>query len=343
MPKDRRVNSSSLNGARASPYACSSKNTEQELKSSLPPVGNEREWKEARCPICMEHPHNCVLLLCSSRDKGCLPYMCDTSYRHSNCLDQFCKLSSGTQSEAQPEGSTISGTIFHRASQGQPLSRTTWSTGGQQPELVCPLCRGQIKGWIVVEAARKFMNSKQRSCSLETCNFNGNYGELRKHARLQHPSDRPAKADPQRQYDWRRLELQRDFGDTLSAYQTPFGDDFAGDDLLTELPLDGGLFDLLDGYTEAEDGLSEDGNLLLDLEFELPFSFLNDFPFLPLTVDEFSEFDSGRSPTRSRTSARSDNRRDWRSTSSDNQEERPATTRDTNRSSRRMPSSFFRH
>ncbi|KAJ8560681.1 hypothetical protein K7X08_022541 [Anisodus acutangulus] len=322
MPKDRRVNSSSFNGARASPYACSSKNTDLEFKSSSPPVGNEREWEEARCPICMEHPHNAVLLLCTSREKGCLPYMCDTSYRHSNCLDQFCKLSSGTQSEAQQEESTISGqseaqqeestisgTIFHRGSQRQPSSRTTWSTEGQQPELVCPLCRGQIKGWIVVEGARKFMNSKQRSCSLETCSFNGSYGELRKHARLEHPSDRPAEADPQRQFDWRRLEIQRDFGDTLSAYQMPFGDDLPGDDFLSELPLDGGLFDLLDGYSEAEDGLSEDSNLLMDFEFELSFTFLNDFPFLPLTLDEFSDFDGGRIASRSQTSARSENRR----------------------------------
>lgn len=52
------------------------------------------EWKEVKCPICFDHPHNAVLLICSSHDKGCRPYMCDTSYRHSNCLDQFCKLHS---------------------------------------------------------------------------------------------------------------------------------------------------------------------------------------------------------------------------------------------------------
>lgn len=270
MPKDRMVNSSSFNGARVSPYACSSKNTD------LPPVENEREWEEVRCVICMEHPHNAVLLLCSSGEKGCLPYMCDTSYRHSNCLDQFCKLSSGTQSEVQQERSTISGTMLHRGNQGQPSSRTTWSAGGQQPELVCPLCRGQIKGWIVVDAARKFMNSKQRSCSLETCNFNGNYGELRKHARLEHPSDRPAEADPQRLSDWRRLETQRDAGDTLSAYQTPLGELYPPDDFF-QLPA--GMFDFLDDvYPETEDGSSEDNNLLMDLAIEFPF--LNNFPYV---------------------------------------------------------------
>ncbi|KAF8388362.1 hypothetical protein HHK36_027028 [Tetracentron sinense] len=50
-----------------------------------------KEWDEASCPICMEHPHNAVLLLCSSHDKGCRSYICDTSYRHSNCLDRFKK------------------------------------------------------------------------------------------------------------------------------------------------------------------------------------------------------------------------------------------------------------
>ncbi|XP_010264060.1 PREDICTED: uncharacterized protein LOC104602164 [Nelumbo nucifera] len=51
-----------------------------------------KEWDEASCPICMDHPHNAVLLLCSSHDKGCRCYICDTSYRHSNCLDRFKKL-----------------------------------------------------------------------------------------------------------------------------------------------------------------------------------------------------------------------------------------------------------
>ncbi|XP_058095080.1 uncharacterized protein LOC131240688 isoform X2 [Magnolia sinica] len=50
-----------------------------------------KEWDEASCPICMDHPHNAVLLLCSSHDKGCRSYICDTSYRHSNCLDRFKK------------------------------------------------------------------------------------------------------------------------------------------------------------------------------------------------------------------------------------------------------------
>ncbi|KAF8394188.1 hypothetical protein HHK36_020395 [Tetracentron sinense] len=65
-----------------------------------------KEWDEASCPICMDHPHNAVLLLCSSHDKGCRSYICDTSYRHSNCLDRFKKLRVNlTNSPSQPSSS----------------------------------------------------------------------------------------------------------------------------------------------------------------------------------------------------------------------------------------------
>ncbi|XP_057961960.1 uncharacterized protein LOC131153573 [Malania oleifera] len=61
--------------------------------STIPDVrALHKELDEASCPICMDYPHNAVLLLCSSHDKGCRSYICDTSYRHSNCLDRFRKL-----------------------------------------------------------------------------------------------------------------------------------------------------------------------------------------------------------------------------------------------------------
>lgn len=52
----------------------------------------QMQWDETSCPICMDHPHNAVLLICSSHEKGCRSYICDTSYRHSNCLDRFNKV-----------------------------------------------------------------------------------------------------------------------------------------------------------------------------------------------------------------------------------------------------------
>lgn len=54
-----------------------------------------KEWDEILCSICMDHPHNAVLLRCSSHEKGCRSYICDTSYRHSNCLDRFKELTAG--------------------------------------------------------------------------------------------------------------------------------------------------------------------------------------------------------------------------------------------------------
>ncbi|MCL7046737.1 hypothetical protein MKW94_027125 [Papaver nudicaule] len=64
-----------------------------------------KEWDEALCPICMDHPHNAVLLVCSSHDKGCRSYICDTSYRHSNCLDRYKRLTIDLSDTALPNSS----------------------------------------------------------------------------------------------------------------------------------------------------------------------------------------------------------------------------------------------
>ncbi|XP_073114902.1 uncharacterized protein [Elaeis guineensis] len=209
MPKERRTRSASFERrSRGSPFPCSSSSDHKHSSSSssvscrpsesgVPAAKDIKEWEEVRCPVCMEYPHNAVLLLCSSREKGCRPFMCDTSYRHSNCLDQYRK----AFSESQPS---------HQ------------DAAGQQPtKLLCPLCRGLVTGWTVVEPARHYLNAKIRSCSMESCGFSGVYGELRKHARKEHPSVRPSEVDPERQRDWRRLEQQRDLGDLFSMFRSP--------------------------------------------------------------------------------------------------------------------------
>ncbi|XP_071691952.1 uncharacterized protein [Rutidosis leptorrhynchoides] len=229
MPKERR--SSSLDRCRVSPYSRGYNNAEKKKpRAPTLPVGDENEWEDARCPICMEHPHNAVLLLCASREKGCRPYMCDTSSRHSNCLDQFQK--SSTDEE-------------------------------QQTKLACPLCRGQINGWIVVNPARKFMDSKTRSCSLETCDFTGNYSQLRKHARCEHPRVRPTDVDPERELEWRNLEDDLERQDMFNM-QFGFDDDDDGDD-----------FD--------DDDIEE----FMDSEFASPLEYDLDF------MHFFSSFESG--------------------------------------------------
>ncbi|XP_020693334.1 uncharacterized protein LOC110107408 [Dendrobium catenatum] len=208
MPKDRRSRSVSFD--RASPFPSRSSNCRRHSplpsssrnppRSPLPVASDFQKWDEIRCPVCMEHPHNAVLLLCASHDKGCRPFMCDTSYRHSNCLDQYRKAIQVSM------------------------------PGDSKPKLSCPLCRGVVSGSKVVEAARKHMNTKARSCSSESCGFAGAYSELRKHARTEHPLVRPSEADPERERDWRRLEQQRDLGDLFSTMQSAFGgeeDDYA--------------------------------------------------------------------------------------------------------------------
>ncbi|KAJ7535154.1 hypothetical protein O6H91_12G021100 [Diphasiastrum complanatum] len=309
MPKDlgsRSLSSHRSQGSRYKPYSsCSRGGSEGSSSKEGEEVESKKEWEDATCPICMEHPHNAVLLLCTSHDKGCRPYMCDTSYRHSNCLDQYKKahvtekeqaqaadgafaesLSTGasssmTRSRANAlhsnvsegdrvdlllglqTGSGRSGSIREHVSEhvlGRESGLFSESLSGRAGDLngvdspryeergalsipgegrvqdkeglllVCPLCRGKVKGWRVIDRARHHLNCKIRNCAQETCVFSGTYGELRKHARLVHPLARPSDVDPVRQRDWRRLERQRDIGDVLSTIRsampgaTVFGD-----------------------------------------------------------------------------------------------------------------------
>ncbi|OVA00484.1 Protein of unknown function DUF1644 [Macleaya cordata] len=269
MPKDRKDRSLS---SRTSPYPCSSRRTlRSSSKNPLEPVEDVKEWEEARCPVCMEHPHNAVLLLCSSHEKGCRPYMCDTSYRHSNCLDQFRKASGETPTtspEEDPHASTgphvmvtsderIADPQEERSNEVTPPAPTLPCESQLPQKLSCPLCRGQVNGWIVVEPARQFMNAKARSCACETCDFNGNYADLRKHARIKHPLVRPSEADPQRQHDWRMLERERDLGDVLSTIQSAFGEERADDSVL--IPTNGGLLSVLIFFRVSRTPLTESG------------------------------------------------------------------------------------
>ncbi|KAL3618345.1 hypothetical protein CASFOL_038666 [Castilleja foliolosa] len=227
MPKERRINSSSFDRSTVSPYSRTSKISDPTKPETLSShAGNEIEWEQARCPICIEHPHNAVLLHCSSRENGCRPFICDTSYRHSNCFDQFRKSSS-------------------------------------QSQLVCPLCRGSITGWDVVGPARRFMNDKSRNCSLDTCEFNGNYCELRKHARAEHPFERPSAASPARLSDWTVLEQRVNMEDAL-AHQSDIELDWDGllswDGLAEndEFLSDGSFFDFPSGLSDIGDDLVDD-------------------------------------------------------------------------------------
>lgn len=231
MPKVRRIRSQQ---PRESSCPTSSMNVELYApEEQLQSADEVKEWEEARCSICMEHPHNAVLLNCSSHEKGCRPYMCNTSYRHSNCLDQFCKSFAPLASISLLQEIPLTSSAFRRGEDGSEPGQPRHCGNQLQPKLVCPLCRGEIFGYSIVEPARRFMNFKARSCSSESCDFCGTYSELRKHARSEHPSVRPSEVDPIRQSDWTRLERERDLEDVLSSLHPEFLDESSEDNTLS--------------------------------------------------------------------------------------------------------------
>lgn len=158
----------------------------------------KKDYENVICSVCMECPHNAVLLLCSSHDKGCRPYMCGTSFRYSNCLDQYKKASAKL-----------------KATSRQPNSKSELGNN-----LTCPLCRGQVKGWTVVQPAREFLNLKKRICMQENCVFAGSFRELRKHMKTDHPCAKPREVDPVVEQNWRRLEIEQNRDDVISTIRS---------------------------------------------------------------------------------------------------------------------------
>ncbi|CAI9114026.1 OLC1v1014643C2 [Oldenlandia corymbosa var. corymbosa] len=158
--------------------ASSDQNKYSKLEKTLPPddddYGKKDKWEEIKCFICLEQPHNAVLLICTRHQKGCHPYICNTSDRLSNCLNQFQNLFS--QESSPSSSSDISqllddhndgGDDHHHNRPGVDLAR-------------CSLCGGDILGCVAVEAdKRKLMDSTRRVCSAEWCPFVGDYDELR--------------------------------------------------------------------------------------------------------------------------------------------------------------------
>ncbi|CAN0860096.1 hypothetical protein LINGRAHAP2_LOCUS7847 [Linum grandiflorum] len=156
----------------------------------------DTEWEDVACPICLDFPHNSVLLQCSSYDKGCRPFVCDTDHLHSNCLDRFKKAC------GMPPPS---------------LTNSEPSEADEKVKLACPLCRGEVTGWIVVRKARLRLDEKKRCCEEQKCTFTGAYLELQEHAKKEHPHARPSKIDPARQLDWENFQQSSEIIDVLST------------------------------------------------------------------------------------------------------------------------------
>lgn len=173
-------------------------------------ASEKKEWKGATCPVCLEHPHDAVLLLCTSHHKGCRTYMCGTNYHHSNCLEHFKeayakeKLALGVSTESVPSLSLSTNT--------QPASKQPCAM-----ELACPLCRGEVKGWTVVEPARQYLNRKKRACMHDGCSFIGSYKELCKHVNSKHPSAKPREVDPALADEWKKFECETERQDAIST------------------------------------------------------------------------------------------------------------------------------
>ncbi|XP_078438255.1 E3 ubiquitin-protein ligase, putative (DUF1644) [Wolffia australiana] len=176
------------------------------------------------CPICLDFPHNGVLLQCSSFSKGCRPFICDTGETHSNCLNRF---------------KTANGMVTSKESQDC------------KPK--CPLCRGDVTGSVVIEEARAHLNSKRRCCEERHCSFVGDYVSLQEHAQTVHPHSRPSEIDPARKMDWEQFQQSSEIIDVITTihsemprgvvlgdYVIEYGDDDGDEDEYEDFPGDDG-------------------------------------------------------------------------------------------------------
>lgn len=198
-PRDRNLLSRRLRSSPSDVPSYYKKARKAAKKNELQFTSEEKDWKHATCPICLERPHDAVLLLCSSHNKGCRPYMCGTNYHQSNCLEQF-------------KNAYLKEKPAHEVS-------TAVAAASKRPkdmELACPICRGEVKGWTVVEPARQFLNCKRRACIHEDCLFIGSYKKLCKHVKAKHPSSKPREVDPARLAEWKELESEKERQDAIS-------------------------------------------------------------------------------------------------------------------------------
>ncbi|WOK95019.1 hypothetical protein Cni_G03724 [Canna indica] len=194
------------------------------------------------CPICLDIPHNAVLLQCSSYKRGCRTFICDTDDSHSNCLDRYRHSHGLFASMKMRSTTTQTSSNSSQSFQVIPLSSDS--------NLTCPMCRGNVTRFILDDKVRSYLNMKKRCCDEQQCAYVGNYMELHQHAKQEHPDSRPSEVDPQRQQDWDNFQQFSEITDVLSTihsevphgvvfgdYVIDYGDesgdefeDFPGDD-----------------------------------------------------------------------------------------------------------------
>ncbi|WOK94063.1 hypothetical protein Cni_G02765 [Canna indica] len=207
------------------------------FKSNVYPVDLEDinlcfGWEDVTCAICLDFPHNGVLLICSSYDKGCRPFMCDTDQNLSNCLERF-KSAYGVPAVVKVTSTTNGVT--------RVCIQDISSSLNSRP--TCPLCRGDVTGWLIIDEARVYLNKKERCCEEKHCKYVGDFFELQKHAKLKHPHSRPSEIDPARKLDWENFQQSSEIIDVLSTihaevphavvlgdYVIEYGDSETGDE-----------------------------------------------------------------------------------------------------------------
>nr|GEX59602.1 hypothetical protein [Tanacetum cinerariifolium] len=118
---------------------------------------------------------------------------------------------------------------------------------------LCPLCRGDVTGWVVVNEARVKLDEKKRCCEEEKCTFSGTYLELREHAEVEHPHACPSKIDPARQLDWENFQQSSEIIDVLSTIHSEVPHGVVLGDYVIE-------YGINDSGDEYEDFPGDDGN-----------------------------------------------------------------------------------
>ncbi|XP_008676914.1 uncharacterized protein [Zea mays] len=201
----------------------------------------DQSWVEdVACPICLDSPHNAVLLRCASYEKGCRPFICDTDQTRSNCLERF----RGAHGLPLPVPANARASSRTVAPLNSIHTITISSSNANNNRPACPLCRGDVMGWFVIGEARSHLNQKRRCCEESRCSYVGSFHELQRHTQQKHPDSRPSAIDPARRADWENLQRSSDVVDVLSTihaqvpngvvlgdYVIEYGDgDEAGDD-----------------------------------------------------------------------------------------------------------------
>jgi hypothetical protein len=125
--------------------------------------------------------------------------MCHTNYNQSNCLKLFRKAYSREKTACE-----ISTMVTPTHKKAKALL------------LACPVCRGEVKGWTVVEPGRQYLNRKRRICMHEDCSFAGTYKKLRKHVKAKHCSSKSREVNLARIAAWKEFECEKERQDASS-------------------------------------------------------------------------------------------------------------------------------